>query len=135
MTAEQPERPVRPDPQPVTVWHDGACPLCRREIAVMRGLDRGGAIRFVDVRKSDDMSPAERSSRLNRFHAEENGRLLTGAAAFAAMWRAIPVLRPFGFAARNTVTLSVLEFAYRCFLRVRPALQRLAYRLEAKRWK
>lgn len=31
----------------LTVWHDGACPLCRREIALMRRLDRAGAIDFV----------------------------------------------------------------------------------------
>ncbi len=28
----------------VTVWHDGACPLCQREIALMRRLDKRGAI-------------------------------------------------------------------------------------------
>lgn len=33
----------------VTVWHDGQCPLCRREIAMMRRLDRRGRIDFVDV--------------------------------------------------------------------------------------
>ena len=33
----------------LTVWHDGACPLCRREIALMRRLDRRGAIRFIDA--------------------------------------------------------------------------------------
>ncbi|WP_337250287.1 DCC1-like thiol-disulfide oxidoreductase family protein [Sphingomonas japonica] len=31
------------------VWHDGACPLCRTEIAAMRRLDARGAIRFVDA--------------------------------------------------------------------------------------
>jgi predicted DCC family thiol-disulfide oxidoreductase YuxK len=33
----------------VTVWFDGGCPLCRREIAFMRRLDRRGRIDFVDV--------------------------------------------------------------------------------------
>ena len=33
----------------LTVWHDGACPLCRREIALMRQLDRRGTIEFIDV--------------------------------------------------------------------------------------
>ncbi|RYD73511.1 MAG: DUF393 domain-containing protein, partial [Verrucomicrobiaceae bacterium] len=76
------------------VWHDSACPLCRTAIALMPRLDQRGAIRFVDVAATTDGArPTERSALLARFHASEDGRLLSGAAAFAAMWRAIPVLR------------------------------------------
>jgi hypothetical protein len=52
--------------------------------------------------------------------------LLEGAAAFAAMWRAIPLLRPLGLIARNRLILRGLEWAYVRFLRLRPTLQRLA---------
>jgi predicted DCC family thiol-disulfide oxidoreductase YuxK len=109
------------------VWHDGACPLCRREIALMRRLDRRRAIRFVDVSTADDAAcPTDRADLLARFHAREDGRLLSGAAAFAAMWRAIPLLRPLRLAARSPIVLALLERLYRAFLRVRPRLQRLA---------
>ncbi len=60
---------------------------------------------------------------LERLHAREGGVMLTGAAAFAAMWRAIPVLRPLGEAARLAPVLWVLERTYRLFLRLRPHLQ------------
>ena len=109
----------------VKVWFDGACPLCTREIALMRRLDRRGAITFVDVSAGADPScPIDRAALLARFHAEEDGVLHNGAAAFAAMWRAIPVLRPLGLAARNPAVLRVLEAAYLQFLKVRPRLQR-----------
>ena len=36
----------------VLVWFDGACPLCVREIAWMRRLDRRNAIAFVDVSRA-----------------------------------------------------------------------------------
>lgn len=109
------------------VWHDGSCPLCRREIALMRRLDRRGAIRFVDAASADDAAcPVDRADLLARFHAREDGVLLSGAAAFAAMWRQIPALRPLGLAARSPVVLALMERAYRSFLRVRPRLQRLA---------
>lgn len=115
------------------VWHDGACPLCRREIAWVRRRDRAGAIRFVDVSGSAAAAcPLDRDAMLARFHASEDGRLLSGAAAFAAMWRAIPALRPLGIAARNPVVLALLERGYRLFLHLRPALQRLAYRVERR---
>jgi predicted DCC family thiol-disulfide oxidoreductase YuxK len=117
----------------LTVWHDGACPLCRREIALMRRLDRRGAIRFVDVASSDASCPVDRATLLARFHAREDGRLLSGAAAFAAMWRAIPLLRPLGLAARDRRVLALLEWGYLRFLRARPTLQRLANRIESRR--
>lgn len=117
----------------LTVWHDGDCPLCRREIALMKRLDRRGAIEFVDasVAKSADC-PIDSRALLARFHAREGDRLLSGAAAFAAMWRAIPILRPLGLAARNPTLLALLEMFYRGFLLFRPRLQRLANRLECR---
>ncbi len=114
----------------LTVWHDGGCPLCRREIAVMRRLDRAGAIDFIDVAAEDATCPIDRGDLLARFHARENGVLLSGAAAFAAMWRAIPLLRPLGLAARVPFVLAGLERLYLLFLRVRPGMQRLARKWE-----
>ena len=115
----------------VTVWHDGACPLCRREIALMQRLDRARAITFVDVYKADGgRCPIDRADLLARFHAREDGVLLSGAAAFAAMWRAIPRLRWLGLAAKAPGMPPLLEHAYRAFLRVRPRLQRLARKAE-----
>ncbi len=99
----------------------------------MRRLDRVGAISFVDALDTDDAScPIDRAALLARFHAREDGQLLSGAAAFAAMWRAIPVLRPIGLLARNRLILAVLERSYRAFLRARPALQRVAIRMERR---
>ncbi len=114
----------------LTVWHDGGCPLCRREIALMRRLDRRGAIDFIDAGEAGAACPIDRQAMLARLHAREDGRLLSGAAAFAAMWRAIPLLRPLGLAARNPRVLAGLERAYRLFLRARPQLQRVARRLD-----
>ncbi|MEE4638238.1 MAG: DUF393 domain-containing protein [Wenzhouxiangella sp.] len=110
---------------PVTVWYDGGCPLCQREIALMRRLDRRGRIDFVDVTSEEAACPLDREQLLARFHARENGRVVEGAEAFAAMWRAIPVLRPLGLLARLRPVLWLLERMYRVFLRFRPAMQRL----------
>lgn len=113
------------------VWYDGACPLCRREIAALRKLDRRGAIQFVDVSEGKPEScPISRADLLARFHAEENGRIHSGAAAFAAMWRAFPWLRPLGELARIAPVLWLLERLYRAFLRIRPRLQQFIARKE-----
>lgn len=110
---------------PLFAWYDGACPLCMREIALMRRLDKRSAITFIDVAEEGVSCPIDRTLLLARFHVSENGTMLSGAAAFAAMWRAIPLLRPIGLAAHNPIILAVLERAYLLFLRIRPRLQRL----------
>lgn len=107
----------------VEVWFDGDCPLCRREIALMRRLDRGGRIRFHNVATEGGTCPIDRAELLARFHAREDGRLVSGAEAFAAMWRAIPMLRPLGLLARNRAALRMLEGLYGLFLGVRPRIQ------------
>lgn len=98
--------------------------MCTREIAAIRRLDRRGRIRFIDVAAQDAVCPIDRAALLKRFHAEEDGKMLSGAAAFAAMWRAIPLLRPLGLAARWRPLLAVLEWLYLRFLPIRPTLQR-----------
>jgi predicted DCC family thiol-disulfide oxidoreductase YuxK len=113
----------------LTVWYDGACPLCIREIALMRRLDKREAIHFIDVAPEGTVCPIDRTLLLARFHAQEAGQpVVSGAAAFAAMWRAIPVLRPLGLVAQNRTVLALLERSYAVFLKVRPRLQRLAAR-------
>jgi predicted DCC family thiol-disulfide oxidoreductase YuxK len=113
----------------VTVWFDGACPLCQREIALFRWLDRKAQrIAFVDVSAADAGAncPLDRADLLARFHAQEAGQqIVSGAAAFAAMWRAIPALAVMGHIARLPPFLWLLERLYRGFLRLRPRLQRL----------
>ena len=91
----------------------------------MRRMDRQSVIEFVDA-QSDEGCPIDRRDLLTRFHAQEKGKpMVSGAAAFAAMWRAIPTLRPLGRAAQFQPILWVLEGLYRVFLLARPALQRL----------
>lgn len=120
---------VSQSPDRVTVWFDAECPLCVREIALMRRLDRRGAIEFINVHDGA-ACPLDRETLLARLHARDvDGQLLSGAAAFAAMWRALPLLRPLGLAARWRPCLAVLEGGYRLFLRLRPRLQSLVRRL------
>lgn len=115
----------------VTVWFDAACPLCVREIALYRRLDaRRGRIAFVDLTDPAAPCPLDRAAMLARFHAAEAGRPpVSGAAAFAAMFRAVPLMRPLGEAMRLPPILWTTERLYRLFLVVRPALQRLVHRL------
>lgn len=107
------------------IWYDGACPLCVREIALMRRLDWNHSIDFQDIAPDTVICPLDRQLMLARLHASENGVMLSGAAAFAAMWRTVPLLKPLGWLAKNPVILDILERLYVRFLKIRPRLQKL----------
>ena len=98
-------------------------------MALVRRLDRRRAIRFIDLASDDVDCPGEKAQLVARLHVRENGRLLSGASAFAAVWRAIPLLRPLGLLARNPILLALLERGYVLYLRFRPKLQRLLLRM------
>jgi predicted DCC family thiol-disulfide oxidoreductase YuxK len=121
---------------PLTVLYDGACPLCRREIGVYRGLRPNTPVCFADV--SDTTLPlpsgTTREQLLARFHVYgSDGRLLSGAQAFLALWAALPGWRWLARVGRVPGTAWVMERVYRRFLRVRPMLQRWAARLDRPR--
>ena len=120
-------------PSPLTVLYDGACPLCRREIGIYRGLQPDAPVCFSDV--SDPASPlpcnTTREQLWARFHERgSDGRLLSGAQAFLALWAVMPGWRWLARFGRLPGAAWLMERVYRLFLRVRPMLQRWAFRLE-----
>ena len=116
----------------VTVWYDSDCPLCIREINLMRRLDKRRAINFVEIQAAA-ACPVDTDTLMKRFHAQEHDQpVVSGAAAFAAMWRAIPMLRPLGLLAKSRPVLWVLERLYIGFLRIRPWLQRRVRRMDKR---
>lgn len=111
-----------------TVYFDGACPLCRAEIAHYRGVDIAGSLCFVDVSEKNTSLPNGLCQRraMERFHVlAADGRLLSGAAAFVEVWSRLPRWRWAARAAALPGAVVALEFGYRLFLPVRPFISRL----------
>ena len=118
---------------PLTVLYDGACPLCRREIGIYRGLQPDMPVCFADVSDASQALPpgTTREQLLARFHVRDaDGRLLSGAQAFLALWATLPGWRWLARVGRLPGAAWAMERAYRLFLRARPALQRWASRLD-----
>lgn len=118
----------------LSVLYDGACPLCRREIALYRGLRAGQPLRFVDVSGESALPPATtREQLLSRFHVQRpDGTLVSGADAFLTLWAHLPGWRWVARAGRLPGMAWLMERVYRLFLRWRPALQRLVRRLDER---
>tara|TARA_R110002167_G_scaffold24188_8_gene85458 strand:+ start:90 stop:482 length:393 start_codon:yes stop_codon:yes gene_type:complete len=124
------------DRENLTVFYDGACPLCAREIGFYRRRRGADAVNWVDVSRDGEDEPAPGLSRrqaLARFHVREaDGRMLSGGRAFAALWLSLPGFRPLGRLFRLAPLAALLERAYSGFLKLRPRLQALAARREAR---
>jgi predicted DCC family thiol-disulfide oxidoreductase YuxK len=106
-----------------TVYFDGACPLCRREIAHYRAREGAESICWVDVTTAESGVLGEgldREAALARLHVRgADGQLVSGAAAFAAIWRRLPAYAWLGRLASPRPVQWVLEGGYRGFLAVR----------------
>ena len=112
----------------VTVYVDGSCRLCRAEIRHYGAEDRAGSICFVDASRTegDLAGDLTRGQALARFHVRRsNGVLVSGAAAFVAVWQVLPRWQWAARMATLPGMMATLDFGYRLFLPVRPLLSRL----------
>jgi demethoxyubiquinone hydroxylase (CLK1/Coq7/Cat5 family) len=111
-----------------TVYFDGACPLCRREIAHYRKQEGATAIAWVDVASSDPAAlgaDLSRDAALARLHVRRaDGSLVSGAAAFAAIWKRLPAYGWLAAIASRGPVIKLMEVAYSSFLRLRPLWRR-----------
>lgn len=122
------------DTPPLTVFYDGACPLCSREIGFYRTCAGADAVAWVDVSQADDATPVapglSREAALAALHVRTaDGRLVSGGQAFARLWTALPAFRRLGRMGRSRPGAWLLDGAYRLFLRLRPALTSVLKRL------
>ena len=113
-----------PDPAQfaIEVFFDGGCPLCRREMNLLKRWDRRGQIRFTDI--SD---PAFDPRALGKTSAEMMARIygrlpdgtwLTGVDVFRRLYAAVG-LRPLVWLTRLPIISQVLDLGYAIFARNR----------------
>ena len=99
--------------------------MCHAEIDHYRR--QGAQAAFNDI--ADGASPPAgltRQQALARFHVRTStGEMVSGARAFAELWKATPGWRWLGRLAARPPLLWLLEGLYRLFLPVRPLLQRI----------
>ena len=113
------------DQREATVFYDGACPVCAREVAQYRRLRGAEALRFVDASRCDAAAfgpDLTREAALARMQVREaDGRLVSGAAAFAAIWRRLPAFAWAAPVLEHRFVAPAAEAGYRGFLRLNPA--------------
>ncbi len=114
----------------LTVFYDGSCPLCRREIEFYRSRSGADSISWVNLATAaDDALPkdVDRQTLESRFHvADRRNGVISGAPAFFAIWKTLPAFRVLGALQRIPGMVQIAEFTYTQFLKVRPKLQKWA---------
>jgi predicted DCC family thiol-disulfide oxidoreductase YuxK len=117
--------PVNAD-APVSVFFDGSCPLCQREVRMYRKIPSSVPIHWIDVASDLKENTTGRSCAelMSRFHVQTaDGVVLSGARAFTALWLLFPGWRWLGRLGSLPLMPTVLEWLYRAFLLVRPGVQ------------
>jgi predicted DCC family thiol-disulfide oxidoreductase YuxK len=109
----------------VEVFHDGDCPLCAREMAMLRRRDRQGRILFTDIAAADfdaESVGVPWQALMDRIHGRlTDGTVIEGVEVFRRLYAAV------GFSSWVAVTRlpgisQALEVAYRLFARYRLSL-------------
>lgn len=127
-----PLAPISGDPRrsrhvALTVFYNGACPVCRRHI---EGYQAASAGRSRLIAWSDTAAApwalkrwhVEPDAALLRLHVvDADGRLLTGAAAFARLWRELPGYRWAGLLAGLPGISLLIDAVCRIHLAAAPA--------------
>ena len=123
------------DAENLTVYYDGACPLCTAEIGHYETREGADQLCFLNIAEADAQpgDDLDRDAALKRFHVRKaDGTLLSGAAAFIEIWATLPGWRWLARIARLSGVPLLLEGGYRLFLTLRPALSWIATRVGAK---
>ena len=76
---------------PMTIFYDASCPLCVREVTVLKRYDYADQIHLVDCSPTDfaTVEGHERAAMMRLIHSRDAvGQWLVGAPVFAAAYRA-----------------------------------------------
>ena len=115
-------------PPALTVYFDGGCPVCSREIALYRRQVGAECISWVDAATcpaADLGADLDRPGALARLHVRTgDGELTSGARAFTTLWRQLPRTAFLGKLLSRRPVLAILEVGYRVLLVVRRSWRR-----------
>ena len=104
------------------VFYDGECPLCMREIRMLRRMDRRGRIRFTDIAVPGfDATPigVDKAALMARIHGRlPSGELVEGVEVLRQLYAAIG-LKPLVAVSRLPGVSHALDAAYGWFARNR----------------
>lgn len=117
------------DQPSATVYFDGDCPVCAREIEMYRRQPGAGTVQWVNVAQCEATALGAgltRAAAMARLHVRRaDGNLVSGARAFTELWSALPRWAWAGRLLGGGPGLWLLEAGYRVFLVARRSWRRV----------
>lgn len=114
---------TKPNNLLATVYFDGGCPVCSREVAMYQRQPGAEGLNWVNVAGCTGPelgAGLTREAAMARLHLRRpDGSLVSGARAFTELWRALPQWALVGRVFGSGPGLWLLEAGYRIFLVVR----------------
>jgi len=112
----------------ITVYYDGLCQLCSREIEHYKKMDGASNILFVDITSSGFEAEAEGLDP-HKIHQslhvrDANGQIHIGVEAFIVIWSQLNSLKKIAPLASFGPVKRTLEAGYFLFAKIRPLLPR-----------
>lgn len=103
----------------ITIFYDGKCGLCAKEINYYRRIAPIGIFNWQDITESDDELKKEGislSEGLRLLHAKDNqGRIHIGVDTFILIWKQLKWWRNLAFFVGLPIIYQVADFLYRYF--------------------
>ena len=116
----------------LTVFFDGSCPICSKEINFYKMRAGADELSWVDVSDEEISIPIQTRSReelMARFHVlSSSGELVSGGAAFAELWASLPAFKIFGKIFKLPILRYLIDVGYDMFLTLRPKFQSLFHK-------
>jgi predicted DCC family thiol-disulfide oxidoreductase YuxK len=107
----------------LVVFYDGACPLCKREIAHYQRMHGANRVEWVDITRDSARLSAHGLSfeqAMARFHVlQSDGTWHTGAYGFVALWKHLRALRWLAVGLQRLRLLPLTDWLYTRFARRR----------------
>ena len=116
------------NPSLLTVYFDGLCPLCSREIDYYRTKAGADNVSWVDITSVGFDARAEGLDP-DRVHAvfhvkTTTGTIVAGVEAFIEIWKVIPALNTWARLSELPGVKPAMRLGYTVFARIRPYLPR-----------
>ena len=112
----------------ISIYYDGLCPLCSREIDHYRKQKGSENLLFIDI-TSPNFDPIKEGLDPLRVHQvmhvrTSDGQIKTGVDAFIVIWKNLPKYHWLSRWAQKSLVRPILNMGYLAFAFVRPYLPR-----------